>query len=254
MILNKNAEKLLKSRFSSKLPLLANCKELVAFTLAEVLITLLIIGIVASLVIPALIADTQKQEDYTRLLKAVSVVQNAANLIRVENGGRMAGLTNTHLDMANLFAPKMNYIKFCKDESDSPNCYISNSADIYNLQGNPVADESPYYYRIYPKIVTSDGFIYTFQLLSSTCQATHYIVNGDPKSCAAVFVDVNGVKPPNTWGKDIFIIIINDNNTIVYGNSGGVDPSLHCQLPSTNKWNGDACAGRAIIEGGIKYY
>jgi len=233
---------------------LINSKKRIAFTLAEVLITLLIIGIVASLIIPGLIADTQKQEDYTRLLKAVSVIQNAANLVRMENGGRMAGVANTSLDFANLFAPKLNYIKFCKDQTDSENCYISNSADMYTLNGGFVGNYSPYPYSVHPKIVTSDGFVYIFQLLSSSCKESHYVVNGIPETCGVVFVDINGVKHPNAWGKDIFTILINDNNAIVYGNSKGTNPLTGCDSESISIWNGGTCAGRAIMEGEIKYY
>jgi|GEM_PF-343943 len=235
---------------------LLNYKKYTAFTLAEVLITLLIIGIVASLIIPGLIADTQKQEDYTRLLKAVSVIQNAANLVRMENGGRMAGVANTNLDLANLFATKMNYIKFCKDQTDSENCYISNSADMYNLRGKILADVSPYPYSGLPKIVTSDGFVYFFQLQSSSCKDNHYVVNGIPQACGVVFIDINGVKPPNTWGKDIFIIQVNDHNVITNGNSGNTDTSslTGCSSSNTSIWVGSTCASRAIMENGIKYY
>jgi len=234
---------------------LINCKKRIAFTLAEVLITLLIIGIVASLIIPGLIADTQKQEDYTRLLKAVSVIQNAANLVRMENGGRMAGVANTSLDFANLFAPKLNYIKFCASTIDSENCYIRNSADMYTLNGGFVGNLSPYPYSVSPKIVTNDGFIYIFVLMSSTCQGDHYIVNGNPQNCGWILVDINGIKPPNTWGKDVFRININDHNAMAAGDAQGNDPTVGCKLSGTTDiWNGRYCAGKAIIEKGIKYY
>ena len=48
-----------------------------AFTLAEVLITLMIIGIVAALTIPSVISNYQQQEFKTGLKKAVSVLNEA---------------------------------------------------------------------------------------------------------------------------------------------------------------------------------
>ena len=48
-----------------------------AFTLAEVLITLAVIGIVAALSIPSVISNTQQQEFKTGLRKAVSVLNSA---------------------------------------------------------------------------------------------------------------------------------------------------------------------------------
>ena len=47
------------------------------FTLAEVLITLGIIGVVAALTMPALIGNYQKKEITTRLKKTYSIVQQA---------------------------------------------------------------------------------------------------------------------------------------------------------------------------------
>ena len=48
-----------------------------AFTLAEVLITLGIIGVVASMTLPALINQTRAKELQTGLKKAYSVLQTA---------------------------------------------------------------------------------------------------------------------------------------------------------------------------------
>ena len=52
-------------------------KRLSGFTLAEVLITLAIIGVVAALSIPAVISNSQQQEFKTGLRKAVSVLNSA---------------------------------------------------------------------------------------------------------------------------------------------------------------------------------
>ena len=60
-------KKLMKEVFMSKK----------AFTLAEVLITLMIIGIVAALTIPSVISNYQQQEFKTGLKKAVSVLNEA---------------------------------------------------------------------------------------------------------------------------------------------------------------------------------
>ena len=58
-----------------------------AFTLAEVLITLGIIGVVAAMTIPNLIASYQKRQTVVRLKKAYSVMQQAIRLSQEDNGG-----------------------------------------------------------------------------------------------------------------------------------------------------------------------
>ncbi|MDR1167314.1 MAG: prepilin-type N-terminal cleavage/methylation domain-containing protein [Heliobacteriaceae bacterium] len=57
-----------------------------AFTLAEVLITLGIIGIIASLTMPALIANHQKIETVTKLKKFYTNINQAVRLSEAENG------------------------------------------------------------------------------------------------------------------------------------------------------------------------
>ena len=54
-------------------------KKFKAFTLAEVLITLGIIGVVAALTLPTLIQNHQKQVYVTQLKKAYSTINNAYN-------------------------------------------------------------------------------------------------------------------------------------------------------------------------------
>ena len=56
------------------------------FTLAEVLITLAIIGIVAALTIPSVISNYQQQEFKTGLKKAVSVLNEAIQTNIAQDG------------------------------------------------------------------------------------------------------------------------------------------------------------------------
>ena len=58
----------------------------VAFTLAEVLITLAIIGVVAAMTIPTLIANYQEKQTVTQLTKAYSMLSQAVQLMYAEYG------------------------------------------------------------------------------------------------------------------------------------------------------------------------
>jgi len=57
-----------------------------AFTLAEVLITLGIIGVVAALVMPSLIANQKEKETVVKLKKVYSVLSNAYLMAQEEYG------------------------------------------------------------------------------------------------------------------------------------------------------------------------
>ena len=88
-------------------------KKQKAFTLAEVLITLAIIGIVAAVTIPSVIANYQQQEFKTGLRKAVSVLNEAIQTNIVQEGespySRSDGWHTGRLDK--YLSKHMNVIK-----------------------------------------------------------------------------------------------------------------------------------------------
>ncbi len=57
-----------------------------AFTLSEVLITLVIIGIISAITVPTLFANHKWQEYKSALKKAHSTLNNAVNAYYLENG------------------------------------------------------------------------------------------------------------------------------------------------------------------------
>ena len=71
---------------ASLLTLHTSLKKQAAFTLAEVLITLGIIGVVAALTMPSLIANHQKLQTVTQLKRTYNVLSNAVRMSVAENG------------------------------------------------------------------------------------------------------------------------------------------------------------------------
>ena len=72
-----------------------------AFTLAEVLIVLGIVGIVASMTIPTLMNKTNNAEMATGFKKFMSISSAAITLLKNDNGGSLANIytdANTALD------------------------------------------------------------------------------------------------------------------------------------------------------------
>ena len=57
-----------------------------AFTLAEVLITLGIIGVVAAMTLPTLINETQRKQDGVKIKKFYSIMQQAIIMSERDNG------------------------------------------------------------------------------------------------------------------------------------------------------------------------
>ena len=108
------------------------------FTLAEVLITLAIIGVVAALTIPSVIVKTQQQEFKTAAKKAYSVLSQAVQLTEVKDGYTFA---NGGLFVQALIN-NMNVVKVEKDFS-MPEDLTLNTAPMLPYPGSALAQLAP---------------------------------------------------------------------------------------------------------------
>lgn len=179
-------------------------KKQTAFTLAEVLITLLIIGVVASLVIPGIINDAQDAEFKTAWKKAYSSINQAYGQILMDNGGTLVGAAANGTELRGLFQNKMNSLSTC-DNSTSCNTY---SLKKLNSTSSP--------YVLDYNLILNDGTVMYIILDSSTCEAPFNYVYGAGE-CGWMMVDVNGSKKPNQWGKDVYGIWIIKNQLLPWG-------------------------------------
>jgi len=83
------------------------------FTLAEVLITLGIIGVVAALTIPILINNANKAEYVTALKRSYAILSQINEMVGKDDGSLEDAVSNvtTSEGLANIFAQKMKFIK-----------------------------------------------------------------------------------------------------------------------------------------------
>ena len=162
--------------------------RLAAFTLAEVLITLGIIGVVAAMTIPTLVANYQKKETVTALKKAYSQLSQAVKMSELENGDKE--YWNYDLP-AETF---MNtYLKpFLKDVEQTNGFDIHKTINYKYLNGDRIT-ESSVNDKNNSVIKLSDGTIIFVDGWSSG----ENIYRG-------ILVDTNGFKKPNILGRDLF--------------------------------------------------
>ena len=229
---NDNNREGIQNPLSSPLEVEGKCarkSRKIAFTLAEVLITLGIIGVVAGMTLPSVITKYQDKVLINKTKKAFAQFQNVLSLASVGNG-----------------TPGDNSLTFPKDVSATT--VTKNLAQYY--KGAQVCTSrsqkgcSKYYYNIlfgtplynndseaiyssglyYDRLITVDGAIFAISSNHTGCDRTRYtgittnnageiIYNSDgtPKTydyyssiCANIDVDVNGVKGPNQYGRDVF--------------------------------------------------
>ena len=102
-----------------------------AFTLAEILITLVIIGIIAAVTVPSLINKTQNQEYVSKLKKAYSTLSQATNLIIAEEGTPNASKGGWADNSRNIYEMYKKYLINAKDCGRENGCFEQHSNAYY---------------------------------------------------------------------------------------------------------------------------
>lgn len=172
-----------------------------AFTLAEVLITLGIIGIVAALTIPTLIGDYRNKEKSVRLKKAYSELSQAIVLSQQEHGDITGWEWAPYhkegmLEWSNEYIFKyMKKISACEDDSPDKKCPTS-TTQICNPASN-VCHTTDLQATIY--MLNNGQNIYIYGGGTPADEKTNWI---------HILVDTNGIQSPNMYGKDIFVFLL----------------------------------------------
>jgi len=169
--------------------LLKNLKN--GFTLAEVLITLVIIGVIAAMTIPTTIAKYQKEETVSRLKKVYATLLTAYNTAVFEHGdiknwsfGQPNNIANS---VSKYILPYLQVAKFCG----------TNNRDCTSVDRVTLIGTESVCIKVY-----SGGFrpFASFQLPDGTILWGY----NDDDNYLILAADINGDKGPNKVGRDTF--------------------------------------------------
>ena len=242
-----------------------------AFTLAEVLITLGIIGVVAAMTMPTLLAKYQEKVTVTRLKKVYSILSQAYLRAQeeygtVDNWGftedsdyttdpdtgentfNEAVTTNSEL-FYSILTKYMNVASKCYPTKET--CKITN---VYRLNGSQHTGGENSTASYTPIIKLSDGTVLTGGWIDFSNAACR---NGKKGYCGNFNVDINGTEtPPNTLGRDVFYFKITKAG--IYPHGGPDDDATHsfpanCNLTSTASSNGYGCTAWVIHNENMDY-
>ena len=192
---------LLKGNFLGLILNLLNSKSLVfnikkyAFTMAEVLITLGIIGIVVAMTLPSVIGKYQKKVTAEKLKKFYSVITNAAKLSEYENG-----------DMYYWEFPKQGYDPEIKNFFRRYYLPYLKDAKEYDKHANWANIEN-YSIRGINGNIQSGGFLASYLVKTNDGMYIYFLPN-TPAGYIWMYVDINGHQKPNQIGYDIFVFDI----------------------------------------------
>lgn len=193
-----------------------------AFTLAEILLTLTIIGVVAAATIPSLINSTKNTEFKVAYKKAFL---NATDALKMANLNHEISYSPDWHDMAskkanfNAIKSKFNVIKDCSSNNNK-DCWPSEGELFWG--GNYPTDDAHAF-------IDNSGMVWS--LLNN-------VGNGVGSE---LIVDVNGAKGPNKMGRDRYVFTPRP----IPGTPQKLMPYFDCI--SETDCGGQSPAGAAII-------
>ncbi|MBR1753944.1 type II secretion system protein, partial [bacterium] len=223
------------------------------FTLAEVLITLGIIGVVAALTIPTLMQKTNEREIISALKKSHSNLSQAYKLAKVEHGSPdtwyneesdVNDTTRSTL-MGEIFKPYLKNAKYCGTGTGLGCFDYETSVDFAGNEKIKYGNET-----YLSKFILADGTSIFFFSYGGTARNL-----GGPykKSYGSIGVDINGAKLPNKKGVDTFLFIITEDTILPFGINGVEDTYAFPNACSSTSTNNDACAAWVIYNDNMDY-
>ena len=192
-----------------------------AFTLAEVLLTIGIIGVVAALTLPTIINETRDKEYAVARKKALASIGEAVRIISIH--GDVQSAKNAEDFVENYLKKHLQIAKTCGNNS-LRDCGIETGANkIISLAGKKMTmpvkiselaagmssgdaiDPSSTSYGFVMGNGYAVNLFYNPSCMSDNKDANHW---GQDRVCVNAIYDMNGLKGPNKVGKDIGFVTI----------------------------------------------
>ncbi|MCM1338273.1 MAG: type II secretion system GspH family protein [Muribaculaceae bacterium] len=209
-----------------------------AFTLAETLITLGIIGVVAAMTIPNLIQNNRDKRVYTQLKTIQSILSQVIRAAEDEFGGVSGwGITGADEQSANIIANNIKPFMKLADDCGTKNVNKVCKTATYKLRNGSL-------WASY----TNNSAHYKVKLLNGTFiwwrgNASRYYID--------FFVDVNGLAGPNQWGTDLFEMLYFEDIGLRPNGAPGLDDYERTCIPKTG--TGFGCAWYVLTFGDMNY-
>jgi len=216
------------------------------FTLAEVLLTLAIIGIVAALTIPAVITKATRDQYVVALRKAYNTLKAVEReAIREQGEMKYWDWKNDNTDFDRYYKPYFDILKECINYDKG--CF---ALEYYDLNGSPSNEDLNS--NIRRRFITPDGIAYSYR--------THR----NAKRQGEFIVDINGKNGINTFGRDTFVFDLFRLEGIKPSGAYDIDNTIlesyevdaNCAMDGISTPTvpaGHYCAAKVLAEGAMNY-
>ncbi|MFH0701930.1 MAG: hypothetical protein V2B14_00125 [bacterium] len=185
-----------------------------------------------TLAMVTVVPKIQDAQNKTAFKTEYSVMAQVTSRIVGDNGNSLKGVFPDDNTMKDKFKEYLNTIKSCDAGQALGNCWHNNDGSSKYLNGNPVTTWSNI-----PSLILNNGVLINFWTANSNCTA----LSGTVLFCGRISIDVNGFKGPNTYGKDIYFIWIQETGIKSLGTKGDAYES-QCTASS----NGGGCAAKVL--------
>ena len=215
------------------------------FTLAEVLITLGIIGVVAAMTLPTVLNNIQNKQLETALKKSYSLLSQVTQRVVMEDFGGMVDAENGK-EISSYFVKHYKNGNICGSGKTS-GCPVTTG-------GDEACNFMKQNYKNFNG--KTNGGCVGNDIISNTIDSTTLYFDAPREGEGAeteenilMAVDVNGwQKKPNRWGHDIFMFQLTKGGKLLpMGAKDSVYPEeTYCSLTSTSVKNGRGCTVKAL--------
>lgn len=230
-----------------------------AFTMAEILITLGIIGIVAAMSLPQLMSKYNEKVTISRLLKAYSMMNNSSRLMIAENGKPSDWITDERdfsEDIAKIWAKYLDVATVCGKETNGCIYNKNRVTNVSSLMPPDPSNYSQFTYGVYQnyKMLLKNGD--AIIIWSSTA----WFMEKDGNYSYIMYV-FNALQKRAEVGKTAFVFMLTDNGVEPIGGqnskSAWVFPYA-CTMDSASMGgasdrNGLTCASWVIYNRNMDY-
>ena len=184
------------------------------FTTAELMIALLIMGVIVASVVPVVTSKIQSEQYKVAWKKIYSELSQATDKIMADNAGSLKGVFTNKTVLRDKYAQYIGCIKKCSN-GQSEDCW-HRAGNWYYQDGS--VDTDVYDNSYHSACIIKNGMLLMFGFWSAACTDTSW--SNTIPICGDIYIDVNGFKGPNTYGKDLFFLWITEDAIKPYGVQG----------------------------------
>ncbi len=184
------------------------------FTLADVLIALLLVGVLSALCIPLMHYEKISMKNKILWRSTYKLLENTVKKVAWDHNGSIAGIASSssdHNSIRNAFLPFLKDLKSC--DAGTADCW--HKANEWKLLSGVNVNDN---WSAFSKLILSNRTHLVFTNIDQNCQGTE---SPDNDTCFKIQADINGLKGPNQVGQDIFAMLVLENGkTLPVGSPG----------------------------------